>query len=412
MRILSRIILLVSFLILLIFCVQAVNEIQCFFLESTSCPSGSIKLFGVKNDSGGANNSHAQNYTLGTYPYSLCCNNTNDTIKINNSCDQAIVVKLSAETDAHVEVGSNSNYSIPACLNSSYKVVSCNYPASACDAGYDCLFSMASSEGDNRSNAHVGDCGYYSTNVCCGLSNTAPSSSTLIYPADDNQSVFERTPNFNWTTSSDPEGDAITYTLNISCGDSCGASCADVDISDISDSNYTVSSALCVDELYNWSVYACDSYNECSSPSSTFNFTIASVQEILFIINTTGFGSMITGENNDTTDDDPLPLVARNTGNVLVNVSVNATALFDDTAMNTIYYRFKADEYEAGSYDAGCTQTLLTNMDVNMKLLFCNLSYVDANDEAELELSVTIPSGEGSGTKSSSILISTTATEP
>ena len=405
-----RVVLLFGFLILtVVLFVHAANDLTCYFIQSTTCPAGTARLIGLENDTEGFNNAHAQNNSHNTYNYSICCNVTdNASIKINSTCPGNVtVLNLNASTNSHVEIGTNNNYGISICLGSNWHKVYCLFPTGSCAAGYDCLLSMASSEGDNTTNAHVGNCSQYNQKVCCGLKNYAPTQPTLDYPAHANTSVFERTPNFNWTTETDPDGDNVDYTINITCGTGCPVNCADVNVNSISDSNYTVASALCVDQSYNWSVSACDTYNACNT-SVIWNFTIASVGDLAFLINATGFRNMSLGENNDTTDDSPTPFVVRNTGNVLLNVTVNASALFSSVAMDTLYYRFMADDNESGpsdSYDTTCSQTAFANMNTSSKIIFCNMSYEDANDEGEIELNVTVPNDEPAGTKTSTIKI-------
>ncbi|MBW2990819.1 LamG domain-containing protein [Candidatus Woesearchaeota archaeon] len=389
------------------------SDLQCYFIYNTTCPSGTAKLIGLENDTDGYNNAHAQNNSLDSYNYSICCNSSNASVTINNSCNDANVIKLSANTNAHVEIGTNSNYSISACLSSDWHKVYCTYPTGSCTSTEECILSMAGSEGTNSSNAHLGKCSQYNQMVCCDLQNYAPSQPTLEYPANGNTSVSERRPNFNWSTCTDPDGDSVDYTINITCGTGCPAACSDVDVSAISTSNYTLSSALCVDQSYNWSVSACDPYDECNT-SVVWNFTIASTADLTFLINNTSFGNMSLGENNDTEDDSPTPFVVQNSGNVLLNVTVNASALFERVAMNTTYYQFKADDNEtAGSYVVACSQdAAFANMDnATSKIIFCNMSYEDANDEGEIELNVTVPDDEPVGTKSSVIKINSYSTE-
>jgi hypothetical protein len=378
----------------------------CSFIQNTTCPGGSARLIGLENDTEGYNNAHTQNNSYATYNYSICCNSTNASITITTACPgNATVIRLSNGTNAHVEIGTNSNYiNASACLSSSWQRVSCNYPTGSCSVGYACILSMANSEGANTTNAHVGTCSAYYQKVCCVLSNSAPTQPTLYHPSDGNTSVFTRRPNFNWSTSTDPDADSVDYTLNVTCA-GCSASCYQPLISSITTTNYTLSSQLCVDTNYTWTVSACDPYDECNT-STTFSFNITSVANLELIINTTSFGTMSPNANNDTTDDSPTPLVARSTGNVFINVSVNATALFASASagMNTRYYQFKADLNESNSFTTGCSQySSFANMSLSAKTIFCNMSYEDANDEGEIELNITIPADEPAGTKSSNI---------
>ena len=397
-------------LITIILFVNASGEISCSFISGNTCPSGA-RLIGVENYTGGYNNAHAQNSSLDTYAYSLCCNSTNATITISRDCHGDFsVINLFNINNSHVEIGSNSNYSYPACLSSDWKKVSCYFPTGSCEAGYSCVMSMAGSEGANSSNAHVGDCSYYNQKVCCKLGNTAPSAPTLYYPANGNDSVFERKPNFNWSQSTDPDGDAITYTLNASCG-GCSAACYQPLITSITTTNYTITSALCVDRVYNWTVSACDVYGDCNS-STIFNFTVKSVVGLELVVNATSFGAMANNQNDDTTDNNPNPLVARNTGNVLLNVSLNATSLFTSIALNTHYYQFKAGENKSDSYVIGCSQhASFNNMSSSPKTIFCNMSYENISDQAALHLNITIPPAEGAGVKSSVIEVTYTSVE-
>lgn len=408
-----RITSILGFLILILaLLVYAQNDLTCYFIQSTTCPGGTARLIGLENDTEGFNNAHAQNNSHNTYNYSICCNVTdNASITISSTCPGNVtVLNLNASTNSHVEIGTNSNYSINVCLGSDWKYVQCSFPTDSCTPPEICLLSMAGSEGTNSSNAHVGNCSQYPQKVCCKLQNSAPTKPDLYYPANGNDSVIERKPNFNWSDETDPDGDTVDYTLWINCTD-CPASCSNYTFSDISTSNYTIGSALCVDEWYNWTVSACDPYDECNNSNSS-NFTIKSIVDIELIVNSTDFTEMSNGENNDTTDNSPTPLVAENLGNVIVNVSINASNLFESVAMNTVYYRFAAGENESGSYTGACSQTTFANMEnTSQPRIFCELLYEDTNDDGEIELNVTVPDNEGSGVKSSVIQLSAVSTE-
>ena len=405
-------VLLFCFLILVIVLfAYAQNDLTCYLIQNTTCPAGTARLIGLENDTEGFNNAHAQNNSYNTYNYSICCNVTdNASITISSACPGNVtVLNLYNGTNSHVEIGTNSNYSISVCLGSDWKYVGCSFPTGTCPPAEICILSMVGSEGTNSSNAHVGNCSQYSQKVCCKLTNNAPTKPTLYYPVNGNASVIERKPNFNWSDETDPDGDSVDYTLWINCT-GCGASCSNYTITDIASSNYTVTTALCVDEWYNWTVRACDTYDACNNSNSS-NFTIASIADFELIVNITDFGSMANEENNDTTDDHPPPLVGRNIGNVILNVTINATSLFDSVAINTVYYQFAADENETDSYTAACSQTAFANMDTAEQRIFCELLYEDATDEGEIELNITVPTNEGAGSKNSLIYMSPYSTE-
>jgi hypothetical protein len=366
---------------------------------------------GVSNDTNGSHNAHVQNKTLAYYNYSICCNNTNSSITINTTCPGNVtVVRLSNSINAHVEIGTgtDANYSDnSACLGSNWKKVSCEYPVGSCSAGYNCTFSMAGTEGINTTNAHIGNCSSYSQKVCCGLTNSAPMRPTLYYPNTSNTSVFERRPNFNWSAAADPDGGYATYyTLNVSCG---GGTCSCYQpVLNVSTTNYTLPSPLCVATPYNWTVAACDSYDACNT-SIIFNFTISSQANLVLLVNYSNFSNMSIGQTKNTTGHTPFPsqLVVQSTGNVLINVTINATALFSSVSMNTLHYQYAASVNRTGSFTSGCSVTSFTNMNSTAASMICNLTYENntalGNSTGNIELNITVPNAEPPGTKVSDI---------
>lgn len=107
------------------------------------------------------NGSHAELFSQSDYPYKVCCTGTD----ISNSCsgNYVNILNLSGATNSHVEKGTLSNYSNDVCLSAS-KNVTCGYAADCSTLGsqYVCMASISSD-----SNAHAGECGAYSTQVCC-----------------------------------------------------------------------------------------------------------------------------------------------------------------------------------------------------------------------------------------------------
>jgi hypothetical protein len=124
----------------------------------------------LKNSTGGYMNAHAQNASLGTYPYSVCC--VPDSGILGYGCGQATVLRLSNETNAHVQAGNYSGpgdiYPVNACLSSPAGEVQCFW-GDSCGADYECLASMAGANASlgNLTNAMLGPCGYYQAQVCC-----------------------------------------------------------------------------------------------------------------------------------------------------------------------------------------------------------------------------------------------------
>ncbi|MBW2971041.1 hypothetical protein KY320_02675, partial [Candidatus Woesearchaeota archaeon] len=130
---------------------------------------------------------------------------------------------------------------------------------------------------------------------------------------------------------------------------------------------------------------------------------------ITLVTDTVNFSKMNISESNDTDDDSPPPFVIRNIGNILVNLTIHATnSLWNNTAahLNTSYFMFKADNRtEPGSFNFAASNTTWLNMtDYNVTFII-DLNYNSTNDEAEIDLNLTVPVDEPPGNKSSQIVI-------
>jgi len=145
---------------------SAEAALSCSF---NSCPSGGIYVLRMSASS----NAHAELPSQSNYSNYVCCSGISGT-----SCTGGTVfLKLSALTNAHVEQTNYSNYSNNACLTpSAGETISCNYSTS-CSTGYVCLASISSG-----TNAHIGDCSAYSTKVCC----TATAAPTFDFSVEVN----------------------------------------------------------------------------------------------------------------------------------------------------------------------------------------------------------------------------------
>jgi hypothetical protein len=246
------------------------------------------------------------------------------------------------------------------------------------------------------------------------IQNSPPEQPTLIAPTDNNNSVIDRTPEFQWNPTSDPDGDSFTYTLyvdRLSCPYPNYCDGTDpLQFGSLSSENYTPSNNLDLSP-YEWKVQACDSESDCSEWSDTWNFTIQPYVDIQLVESTTDFGTLVLGQTKNTSASNPGdtngPFLIRNNGNCFANVSINATPMFSSVAMNTEYYKYKIDEYtESNTYDTGCTMLVWNNMDSSPKQAICALDFTDTQDEAEIDLLVEVPSAEPSGTKESTITVS------
>jgi len=402
-RILLGLLLLVS-LALLAKGVLSVPPFDCSF--KNSCTGSEAAVFLAENTTGGYDNAHVQlnNYTGAAYNYSLCCSSDiNHTL--NASCANTTtipVLRAANTTNTHAQIPEYPSYQNDICLGATSGNLTCEYVNSTCSAGYSPLMSMASSEGNNGTNAHVGNYSTYRLNVCCKLGKEPPSAVTLLYPVDGNMSVFERTVALNWTVAYEPDGDAVTYNISLNTSGSCAVEHQETGVSD---SNFTTNE-LCTDQNYNWSVQACD-IDGCSAWATTFNFTIASTIGLAFLQNTSTFAALIPLEINDTEAGPGVPMRLENTGNVLVNVSLNATGtLFTNAGLDNAAFQFKVAANESGSFSSG--QTTYANVPSALVSAFVDLKYQDANDDGLIHYKVTVPADEPPGTKSTTITVRAT----
>lgn len=364
----------------------AFAALTCTFEAASTCSTGT-KYLGAENDTGGYENAHAQNYSIGGYGNSLCCT-TNLTDTLGRDCSDETLVALSAETNAHLQNNSLDTYSVDVCVSLDSSGITCAYVNGSCVAPATCQFSIS-----NQSNAHIGSCDHYEINVCCTTTNGAPTVPVLLLPANGNVTVEERHPFFSWEASTDPQGQAIHYELNITAPGGCAA----IPVRNVSALNQTSIEELCVDQSYNWTLRACDTLDACSAWAGTWNFTIASVVSISFTDNSTDFGSLdpsTAGDTvaNDTLDSDPGPLVLQNDGNVDVDVDVRALgALWTNAGLDTRYFQF-AEENSSSWINASASYANLT-------------SGIVWNTTEELEVRVEVPIAEPPGAKSSTLQV-------
>jgi len=241
---------------------------------------------------------------------------------------------------------------------------------------------------------------------------------TLVAPSDAS-STYDRTPFFNWT-GTDADGDNLTYDLLLDEVLFSGAlDCTDnQSVSDHAVSNYTPTTDLsCLYDngyYYNWGVRAQDdeaygSWTENYTVNITANITIE------LIVDEIDFGDLnIWGAYNDTTDDNPSPLVIENKGNSLVNISINSTALFDNEPDNSSHFQFKIDENseEKGAFNLTNSFISWFNVPITGSVTaISQLNYVDSNDTAEIDFNVSSPVNEVPGDKSALVLFTSSLGE-
>ncbi len=156
---------------------------------SSDCDGSSFIVLRMENETGGYYNAHAEWWNETNYQYYLCCNAT---ATLNHDCGTS-VLKLSGQTNAHVQIGNYSGlgsiYSYGVCMSAEGFYIGCYYPLGSCSEDFECIASIASSESadNNETNSHIGPCSQYDKKVCCRISS-APTIVFVTPPTPANNS--------------------------------------------------------------------------------------------------------------------------------------------------------------------------------------------------------------------------------
>jgi hypothetical protein len=241
------------------------------------------------------------------------------------------------------------------------------------------------------------------------ITGSPPLNVTLYYPANNNQSVFERFVNFSWTTADERDGDAVTYIFNLTI--TPGTCSVATTQSNIATTNYTFGE-LCTDQLYNWTIEACD-IDGCTSPSPLSNFTIASVVGVQLTTNLTQLGGFERNQTKATDADNIAPFIVNNTGNVRINITLNATnEPFTSISMPNTNYQFKAGINTTAAFNTTGSQVTYTPFNTVFKELIKQLNYTarpNTNTTARIDVNITAPIDEPPGQKQGNFTVQAVA---
>lgn len=435
----NRIFLVCAFLLILLSITT--GDLTCWIEDSATCSAGSegTELLRMKNDTDGHDNAHAQqvNYTT-PYGHALCCNSSNTAI--GNSSGTTFL-NLSADTDAHAQSfnGTSEAYFIPAYISGGATNPDCDTYISGCPAGFTCLISIASDGTDNTTNAHASSCDAYDTDICCNSTsvNSPPNNVNLYEPFNGNATLFNRTITFQWLNTTDPDGDSLTYHIQVKqCGTSNPSTC---DPDSIGDSSFTQEGEINVtgitegtniteyismvevaaDQNYTWRARAYDGKDYGGWSENWTFYTPSTVMFSIFDENMS-FGSMNPNEVNETTDNDPYPFRIRNDGNVLTdfNITVDTASnwLWNNFQIASTYFQYSIDNATAYSTyneenasfnwsDSATTPNWFDIPETNTSANIRQLNYTDVTDEAEIDVRIQVPSDEPAGSKGSTVRI-------
>lgn len=153
------------------------SSLSCSMTTRAGCSNTPVLY--LQNDSGGYENAHAQNISVNSYAYALCCSSIFTTL--NYACQSTPLFRLSNLTNAHLQFGNYSGpgsvYDVPVCLGSSAGNLTCTSYAGNCPASYHVTIgSLASSNttNGNLTDAHFGSETKYRMKQCCFISGLTP----------------------------------------------------------------------------------------------------------------------------------------------------------------------------------------------------------------------------------------------
>jgi hypothetical protein len=239
---------------------------------------------------------------------------------------------------------------------------------------------------------------------------------TLTAP-DDNNYTVNRTPTFTWT-GDDDDDDALEYEINLSCFYSDGSYVT-------AGSMYKDKTVVSTDTLfmplpeeylkclqdnnynYEWNVRAHDG-DEFGSWTGTRNLSIQSHITTSLTTSMVNFSIMNMTDIDDTSDDDPPPLVLQNDGNTEINVSAEFTDIFLKATNPSDNFKYKIRNHDGGKcYVDAHTQTEWAQAHTSSSQIIERLNftsgYLTDCDAVSIDLYVEVPQDESSGKRGSTI---------
>ncbi|MBI4016353.1 MAG: hypothetical protein HY363_01530, partial [Candidatus Aenigmarchaeota archaeon] len=244
-----------------------------------------------------------------------------------------------------------------------------------------------------------------SNNLTIRSANTAPPAPVLLTPANSS-TIQNRTQHYSWNTSVDADGDNVTYNLQVD-NDSDFIS-PEINISTINQTNENITNftsvvELAVDRQYFWRVNGFDG-TEFGAFSKTFNFTLESELIIALPQVNVSFGTLAHNSSANTTNNTIKPFVAENRGNVVFNVTITGTRMFQNDSFPSNSYQFMVDVNETNSFNVTASTNLFTNMtNESTRKDIRGLDWHDVNDTARIDILLNLPHDEFSGLKNSTV---------
>ena len=120
---------------------------------------------------------------------------------------------------------------------------------------------------------------------------------------------------------------------------------------------------------------------------------------------TVSFSSLAVGASDDTTDNSPLPFLVRNDGSVKADVTISATSIWSSSNRVPIDYRYSTACSETSCFNTFGSTTSANPLTTSASNLINDLDFVDAQDEAEIDIYLHVPPDEPAGAKSSTVTV-------
>jgi parallel beta-helix repeat protein len=236
--------------------------------------------------------------------------------------------------------------------------------------------------------------------------NNPPPKVNLTSPINGSDPYNNRTPRFTWNAVTDLDGDAVTYTLNVSTSSTFSDSVFSKTLLAANYSDYDLANELpmaITGTQYFWKVQAHDGTVN-GSYSDTWNFTLRSLVSITMITDTVNFPDMAINTSDNTTDGSPPPFVIKSSSNIYTNLTnFNVTkSLWDTQALDTKYFQMKIRTKSDGSFNETGSNTTFFNV-TNATQILKRLNYTLIRNNVSIDINITVPLYEGAGVKNSSL---------
>ncbi|MBD3248892.1 hypothetical protein GF336_02490 [Candidatus Woesearchaeota archaeon] len=185
------------------------ETLSCTIDSSGSCTTGT-EILGIS----ALTNAHAELASQSSYANRLCCWDSDGETSITSS--DTDFLKLESSTNSQSEKFFEDNYANTIYMGTADpdSIIECGY-ASSCPADDTCVLSI---DGSGDTNFHLGDCSAYSEKLCCGIVEGGDEVSNQLVNFQDSETDVDIV--VNVYSADDPENPnpvsgRLTYTYKI-----------------------------------------------------------------------------------------------------------------------------------------------------------------------------------------------------